>query len=284
MIDLENVFKLTRPFISAASGLVELDGKFFIISDDENFIGIYNRETQKGAASVVFKEVLPIDKSLRKKMKRDIEALVLLPDLKKLVLVPSGSTAMRESGALISDSGFIEKELRFHSLYSELRKSFSELNIEGGLVFEDDFFLFQRGNGSKNQNGIISFSLKAFLNNDILDLKILPVELGSIKNVNLSITDATRIKNKILFLAVAEDSDSTYLDGQVVGSVLGIMNKSGEVVCMSNLNTASKPEGICFSISEDCFFLVTDDDDRNCPSSLLKGFLPQDWKVHLNKN
>lgn len=284
MIELENVFKLTQPFISAASGLVELDGKFFIIADDENFIGIYNCETQKGSASIVFKEVLPIDKSLRKKMKRDIEALVLLPNLKKLLLVPSGSTPMRECGALISDSGHIEKELTFHSLYSELRESFSELNIEGGLVFGDEFFLFQRGNGSKNQNGIISFSLKAFLNNDILNLKILPVELGCIKGVNLSITDATRIKNKILFLAVAEDSDSTYLDGQVVGSVLGIMNRSGEVVCTSRLNTPSKPEGIFFSASENCFFLVTDDDDRNCPSSMLKGYLPQDWKVHVNKD
>jgi hypothetical protein len=283
MIELEKVLELIQPFISAASGLVELNGKFFVISDDENFVGIYNLDSKQGSASVIFNAILPVEKSARKKMKGDLEALVLLPGRNQLLLIPSGSTPQREWGALMSDCGQIEKKVTFHSLYSKLRDSFSELNIEGGVVFDDELYLFQRGNGPKKQNGIITFSLNEFLNNEKLQLNILPVDLGSIHGVNFSFTDATRIRDHILFLAVAEDSDSTYFDGKVTGSVLGMMNKKGEVLCMTPLNTSSKPEGICFSSTQNCFYLVTDDDDRNCPSSMLKGFLPSDWNIHFNK-
>lgn len=282
MIELEKVMNLIQPFISAASGLVELDGKFFIISDDENFVGIYDRTTLLGSASIVFDEILPADKALRKKMKRDIEALVFLPALKKLLLIPSGSTPRREFGALLNHAGLVEKQISFHALYSELGKNFSELNIEGGVVVDDELFLFQRGNGSKKQNGMIIVNLMAFLADKELKPKIISVDLGSVKNVALSFTDVTRINNSILFLAVAEDSDSTYFDGKITGSVLGLLNKEGEVICVSPLNTSSKPEGIFYSTAEKCFYLVTDDDNNQLPSSLFKGFLPDEWKIHVN--
>jgi hypothetical protein len=229
----------------------------------------------------VFNENLPNDKALRKKKKHDIEALVLLPQQNKLLLVPSGSTPARQRGAIMGQLGQFENEVSFHHLFSELSKEFNELNIEGGVVIGDELYLFQRGNGPKNQNGIIILNLVAFLSNEKLKFKILPIDLGTLKGINLSFTDATVAGTKILFLAVAEDSNSTYFDGEVAGSVLGIMNPRGEILCTTPLATSSKPEGLCYSSSEKCFYVVTDDDNRELPSSLFRGHLPAEWTTLL---
>jgi hypothetical protein len=281
MITIEKMMEFKQPFISAASGLIESHGKFFVVADDENFLAIYDQRTQIGQVSQVFNEILPNEKALRKKNKHDIEALVLLPQQNKLLLVPSGSTPARQRGAIMSQAGQFENEVSFHLLFSQLTKEFSEINIEGGVVIGDELYLFQRGNGPKNQNGIIILNLTAFLSNQKLKLKILPIDLGTHKGINLSFTDATVAGTKILFLAVAEDSNSTYLDGQVVGSVLGMMNPSGEILCTTPLATSSKPEGLCYSSSEKCFYVVTDDDNRDLPSSLFRGYLPEEWNLDL---
>lgn len=281
MIKLEKMMELNQPFISAASGLVEINGEFFVIADDENFLGVYNLETLNGFTVPIFNETLPEEKALRKKQKRDFEALVHLSQQKQLLIVPSGSTAMRERGAVISDSGQFVKEISFHSLYSDLSKYFSELNIEGGVVVDEELWLFQRGNGLQNQNGIVSLNLNDFLAGRPLEPKIMPIQLGEVKGVKLSFTDATKADKNILFLAVAENSQSTYLDGAVVGSFLGIMNQSGVILRTAPLATSSKPEGLCYNSSQKCFYLVTDDDNRQSPAVLFRGFLPDEWTTIL---
>jgi hypothetical protein len=278
MIQLKKIMELKQPFISAASGLVELEDKFFVIADDENFLGVYDLETLNGSAFPIFHERLSENKALRKKQKSDFEALVLLPERKKLLIVPSGSTANRERGAVMSASGQFEKEISFHALYTDLRKYFSELNIEGGVVFDEDLWLFQRGNGQLNQNGIFVLNLNDLLLNKKLTPKTIPIQLGALKDVSLSFTDATKADGNILFLAVAENTLSTYLDGAIVGSILGIMNRSGEILHTSPLVTDSKPEGISYNSLTKCFHLVTDDDDRDVPSALYRGNLPKEWE------
>jgi len=273
--------ELKRPFISAASGLVEIDGKFFVIADDENFIGIYDLETQSGVSVDIFNESLPAEKSLRKKNKRDFEALVHLPKQKQVLLVPSGSTINRERGALISEAGVFQKEFSFHIIFSELRKHFPEINIEGGVVVDEQLWLFQRGNGLQNLNGLIKLNLADFLANKVVQPEIVLIDLGAVQGTNLTFTDATKADKNILFLAVAENSLSTYDDGSVMGSILGIMGRNGDVICTTPLATTSKPEGLCYSSSKKCFYLVTDDDNRQYSSILLRGNLPAEWMTIL---
>jgi hypothetical protein len=82
----------------------------------------------------------------------------------------------------------------------------------------------------------------------------------------LSFTDATIYNNNILFLAVAEATESTYFDGEYKGSVLGKMNLNGDVISMREILIPSKPEGIALNLNH--LYLVTDDDDRAKPSRL----------------
>jgi hypothetical protein len=282
MIKLEKIFDLKDPFISAASGLVVHDNKIFVISDDENFIGIYNFETQTGQKSVLFKEVLPDNKLLRKKQKGDFEALVHLTHLKKLLVIPSGSTTNRMRGALLFENGEFAQEISFAPLYELLGDQIKEINIEGGIAVDEELWLFQRGNGVENKNALIFLNLTDFLNASPLHPRILDVSLGNFHQVPLSFTDATKAEHVILFLSVAEDSQSTYLDGTVVGSVLGVMNQLGEILDTMTLDTNSKPEGLSYNAFDKCFYVVTDDDNPHHPASLFKGELPKEWHKYFS--
>ncbi len=132
--------------------------------------------------------------------------------------------------------------------------------------------LFQRGNGRKNQNGTIDVNLADLLVEKITISFVKHMELGKHNGENLSFTDATLFNNQIYFLAVAEASESTYLDGEFKGSGLGIMDLKGKIIGIEPLNLKHKPEGLC--IDGDSFFVVTDDDDRAMPAQLFKGKLP----------
>lgn len=281
MVTLNSVMLLNQPFISAASGLMKIDQQIFVVADDENFLGRYDLVSQTGCSFRVFSGELPENKELRKKAKADIESIILVPNNKDLLLIPSGSTFTRDRGALIDVQGNFLQEVSFTLLYQNLHSHFPELNIEGGLIYDQQLFLFQRGNGPKGQNALISLPWKDFLQNNCLKLKVQLIELGSLGQVKLTFTDATNFGKNFLFLAVAEDSASVYLDGKVSGAVLGILSPEGVVLAQKRLGTRSKPEGISFCEASYSFYLVTDDDDRLRPAQLLLGELPLEWKSFL---
>ena len=272
---------LTQPFISAASGLVELEGKYYVIADDEHFLGAFDPTHKSGKSIVIFKDQLPEEHKARKKQKADFESLVYLKSRHCLLAIPSGSEPNRIKGALIDPEGKWIEEFSFQELYVELTQHFPELNIEGGAVYENELWLWQRGNGSLHQNGLIRMQLDHFLSGKITILSIRPVQLGRHANINISFTDGCITDNGIFFLATAEDTSSTYLDGQIHGSFLGMMDASGNILVMEQLAIKSKPEGLCLKNQSSCFYLVTDDDDRSKPASLWEGSLPSAWKSFL---
>lgn len=281
MITLKAMMTLTQPFISAASGLVELDGKFYVMADDENFLGVFNPQTHSGQEFQIFEAPLPDEFKARKKVKPDIESLVYLPAQNHLLAIPSGSTPNRQKGALIITDGTKFRDLSFQELYAKLAEHFQELNIEGGAVRENELWLWQRGNGKSGQNGIIRLNLDSFLSGKIEQLSIKNVDLGLHSNVNVSFTDGCITDKGIFFLAAAEDSSSTYLDGEVLASFLGMQDANGNVLYMEQLELKSKPEGLCMNHESSCFYIVTDDDDRSRPATLLAGMVPSEWKSFL---
>lgn len=268
--------ELTQPFISAASGLIKIDHQCYVIGDDENFVGRYDLLKQTGETFVLFQDVLPEDKTERKKLKKDFEAMVYLPRTQNILVLPSGSTHQRETAALMNLNGELVQVISLHELYQSLRLTITELNIEGGVLIEDSLFLFQRGNGKLGMNALVKLSYPELA----LD-SILPIDLGEIQSVKLTFTDATNFGNNFLFLAVAEASASTYLDGEVVGSVLGILTPQGRILAQEQLQIISKPEGLSFSKEDFSFLVVTDDDDRAKPALLMLGKLPLEWKSFL---
>ncbi|MBC8882757.1 hypothetical protein H9X57_03270 [Flavobacterium piscinae] len=71
------------------------------------------------------------------------------------------------------------------------------LNIEGAVNYKNNWLLFQRGNGSANQNGIVI--LKESLENPST-ITFVPLILPTEKAVNVTFTDAILVEGKIYFL------------------------------------------------------------------------------------
>lgn len=256
---------VTKLPVHAASGLIIARGKFFVVADDE--VHILAGTPDKGFSPyALWKEKLPANEKERKKVKPDFESVFLDGD--ELVVIPSLSRKNRIEGARIrlSDSGkiFSHGTFSLKGLRKNLDEVIPDLNIEGALRHDGKIHLFQRGNGEKGMNAVIAL--------DTLESKsftITPVQLPSIRDVKYTITDAAVKDDEIWFLAVAERSDSTYLDGEVLGSALGKFDETFKVKEFFPIDLRHKTEGLAFD-AEGTAWLVTDDDSREKPSRLFR--------------
>ncbi len=249
-------------FISAASGLVCLANRFYVVADDELHLCSFSYDPlSPGEPFPLFEGSLPLEPKARKKEKPDFEALVLLPaspDLpdRSLLALPSGSKRHRSRGswmALQSESKIVgcAQTVDCTALYEKLSETFSDLNIEGAVIRGKHLILLQRGNGD-SPNALIELDL-----NQVLEglkycriaaysaHRIIPYDLGTLGGVKYSFTDATIAPDgNILFIAVAEDSQSTYDDGICSGSALGMIDSEGRVRFQAVIHPLMKAEGI----------------------------------------
>ena len=267
-LGLQQLYTFSDPFVSAASGLALVEDHFYVVADDELFALKLHRNFNFAQSITLFPGELSLDKKLRKRIKPDLESIVALPS-GEILCVPSGSETHRVRGALIK--GESVREISFESLYGVLRGMFTELNIEGAVVVGESLRLFQRGNGAKRENATVDVNLKDFLHGSLSMSQPRRYKLGGIEGAALSFTDATQFQDRIYFLAAAEACESTYLDGEFRGAVLGVMDLSGTILGHKALDIPSKPEGLV--VEGERFYVVTDDDDRSKPSRLLSGSL-----------
>lgn len=267
--------------VKAASGLFKSGKHFFVIADDELSLFQFSFEGATSMKSMPLRSGdLAIDPKERKRQKPDWEALVKL-EIKNqqdiLLAIPSGSTENRMAGAfvLLDSQGMIDQshqvtQVDFSRIYSALKEKLSDLNIEGACIFDHKLKLFQRGNGASGVNAIIDIELDGFCNDlekriQIDPKNILKIEmydLGELAGYKLDFTDACALDDKIWFLAAAEDSRSTYEDGQYQGAILGCLDLNGKEIERYEIDCAEKPEGLWVEAESNrlCFYIVSDAD------------------------
>ncbi len=278
---LQNIF--------AASGLVKIGETFYVIADDDLALGIIEQYKEIKLVPLVA-GTLPQEHKDRKKLKPDWEALVVVSKKNipiELLAVPSGSTPNRQMGSFIAfkDDGLISTSVDFSKIYSSLLTSFPNLNIEGACFTQKCLQLFQRGNGSDAKSAVINLSLEGVLE-DIRTTQILAQDrilgykeysLGKIGGIPLCFTDACFVnENETWFLAAAEAGASTYEDGGFAGAILGVLDDSGTVKDIFNLDIAHKPEGLSVEISDNnerIIHVVTDADSSEMPAVLYRGLV-----------
>jgi len=268
MIKFKPIYTFQDPYIAAASGLVQKDGNFYVVSDDELSLVNFTLGS-KGEVIRIFEGTLPDDHKARKKQKPDLESLVMLTD-GSVLCVPSGSKPNRIRGAIVHPDKNVE-ELSFGNIFGELLRRFPELNIEGAVLYQDMIRLFQRGNGKRHQNAVIDLKLSDFLSDQFTSLNVIDVKLGTLNAIPLSFTDASFSQGLFWFLAVSENSESTYLDGEFSGAIIGALDLEGNILFQEEIDIPEKPEGLV--VNEKEVFIVTDADDRTKPSKLYSGVL-----------
>lgn len=283
-----------HPHLSAASGLVQVGPWLYVVADDELHLGQFLLEgNTPGVLHRSFEGDLPLEHEERKAAKPDIEALTLLPNFllpgtsdktHSVLLAPgSGSKKNRHSSALIpldktgniiGDPTVIELE----NFYDFLKGEIGKINIEGAAIVGNHIFLFQRGNKKNKLNASIKIALDDFY--QILlkpdkklkpPIHISPYDLGLIDQVPLCFTDATSLANgNIIFTASAENTSDSHLDGQCMGSAIGMIDHKGKLIMLEPVDKTVKLEGIAADATGNTIelLLVTDADDAAHPATL----------------
>jgi hypothetical protein len=273
---------LGQAHLSAASALVRVGERLYVVADDELHLGLFSlADEDPGRLVRLFEGELPAPKAARKAAKPDLEALALLPALPghgqgALLALGSGSKANRQRAVLLGlEQGALPRQLDLAPLYQPLHEYFSDLNIEGGFLLGEEFLLLQRGNQGQATNAAVHYrwaELRDWLLGDgplPTPPIIRPVELGELGGVALGLTDGAALADgRWLFSAAAENTADSYNDGACLGAVIGLVERDGRVRRLAELEGRWKVEGIALDEAGD-LLLVTDADDPATAASLL---------------
>ncbi len=253
--------------IGATSGIVYQDNSLFIVSDNSTFLYQYNINEKTLDKIKLFENS---QESIAKKDKADFEVLTLFEN--KLYLFGSGSTKKRNAKVTFNLKNHEIKEKNLSKIYKRLIESISiaddELNIEGVIITDQTIYFFQRGNGANAQNGVFSYDRK----NKTVAFEL--ITLPKIKGIEATFTDAILIDDTIYFLAAAENSSSTYDDGEVMGSIIGTIDlKTMQLKSSIQISDKHKFEGVTLykkTATQIELLLCEDNDTEELVSTIYK--------------
>jgi hypothetical protein len=254
--------------IAAPSGLLYIQKVLFIISDSSYFLYQYDLEKEL----LLKLPLVPNAKeNIVKAEKPDLESITQHGN--QLLLLGSGSTPQRNSMFTLHLENDALQTQDLSALYHKLKHvgslSDEQLNIEGAIYAHETMLLFQRGNAKNSTNGIFIIP-----NQQEIPIRFIPISLPTLDGIETTFTDAILIGETIYFLASAEKTDSTYEDGVVLGSILGIMHApSFEILEVHLLSDHQKFEGITRyneTATEFEFLLCEDNDTESLEAKIYK--------------
>jgi hypothetical protein len=284
-----------EPHLSAASGLVRVGNRFYVVADDENHLGVFSAHDHAAPGELlrVLRGDLPDGMKKRKAAKADFEALVALPAFADyshgaLMALGSGSRENRMNAVLISldANGVAHRDegrprvVDFTPLFQSLIDEFGDVNIEGAFIDGDHLSLLQRGNKGSGRNARIRVALAPLMaglarGEDSVSREFVDVvdfSLGQVNDVPFGFTDAAALPDGgFVFTAAAEDTENSYVDGACAGSVIGFVDAQDRVRDVLPLANSPKVEGIAAQLSDGALtlHLVTDPDDASVAAQLF---------------
>jgi hypothetical protein len=301
-----------RPaYVRAASGLAWVGQRLAVIQDDASFLALVDPAT--GLAEAFSLPAGPggarqfDDARGNKAAKLDLEALAVVPASTGALLAAfgSGSLPPRETVVLLSFAGIEPASIVVRAasaFYAQLRRATgfagSDMNVEGALYVDGALKLFGRGNGIILGNlrpinascDVIWTELVAYLHRPAALTPPAPsgitqYELGVLDAVPLGFTDVALGRGTaILYSAAAESSPDATRDGEVRGSVLGVIGADSRTARWTELREETggrfvgKVEGLVLDKDvENRAFAVVDSDDHTRPSELLEVALSGPW-------
>lgn len=254
--------------IGSASGLHLEGSDLFVVSDNASVIYQFDTENRQLQSHKLYDS--DVSENILKKQKPDLECLAYADA--HLYAFGSGSTENRHKVYRFSPDTKKTETLDLSRLYSKMQQAsgidVSNFNLEGAFFAYDNWYFFQRGNGSDGQNGFFRCSDLS----ENATVKFTPVHLPKILENPCGFTDAVFKNGNCYFLAAAESSGSTYEDGDVGGSAIGKIDlKTGKVTGFFMLSGFLKFEGLTMigETKEELAFLLCVDDDSDVLESKI---------------
>jgi hypothetical protein len=300
------------PHVRAASGLSAFKEYIAVIQDDANWLALIDAEDN--VTAVPLPPSTHGDRVFSKGRgnegdKYDLEACICVSARSgpELIGFSSGSRVdrawilrVREKGIIGAGAAgtdianrlsaeFLDARSFYRSMRDNASFSGAGLNIEGALTLHDDLIrLFQRGNAKpcgslQPLDATADLSWSALIehltnpNSPPPDLQnVRTYDLGHLDDVRLTFSDAEHLGNgSILFSASAEHPKT----GEIVGSVLGLINAAGEaswteLIDLDGSKFGRKIEGLTIDGRDPRkIHFVVDDDDEDVPSEMFEAVL-----------
>ena len=267
---LELLFQIIG--IGSASGLFHKDNLLTVISDNSGFLYEYNTESKD---LKTYSLIPNAASNIPKKQKPDFEAVT--SDAQNFYIFGSGSTQNRNTMVQFDKaSKTAVKAVDLSDLYLSMQ-SFGNIkpedfNIEGVALSGETWYFLQRGNGAKGKNMIFTVEAQNLENN--FTILANDYKLPKIKGIRTTFTDGILVGKKLYFLATAEDSKSTYSDGEVLGSIIGSVNiETMKLEFTQQITDKHKFEGLALISDSDKqieFWLCEDNDTDIQQSEIYK--------------
>lgn len=275
----------------SGSGIAYVGGKYYAIGDDSPFLYVID-ENFKIIEQISLLEVKADDfkgNRIKKKRKTDFETLEAISS-SELVTFGSGSKSPQRDIFVQIHLGASPKITSFNltSFYEEIKKlpllTHSELNIEATAYLNGQLYLFNRAN-----NVIIRFNYQQFLKflsgGVFPTLEAVKVTLPIIEGYEAGFSGAAKWNDsQLIFTASVEETDDAYNDGEIIGSLVGVLNIADfsavkverySIIPNSNQKTL-KVESVTLPATsamrcDDSVIFITDDDNGN--TELIKARL-----------
>ncbi len=263
--------------IGSASGLLFKDQSLYIVSDNSGYLYDYHMDSKDLKRHALVQN--PTENT-PKKEKADFESLTAFQDT--IYVFGSGSSSKR-NGMITFDENQKKKIAtnNLSNLYTVMQNFASikpeDFNLEGSIYDGENWYFFNRGNGPGNRNTLFSIHAKKL--DQEFRLMSNDYKLPKIKGVRTSFTDGVLVDNKLYFLATAENTQSTYADGAILGSVIGRIDlETMKIDFTKKISATNKFEGLSVYKKDHSKieFLLCEDSDSEALQSTI-------YKLTLNK-
>lgn len=259
--------------VGSASGLFLYQNLLYVIGDNSGYLYEYHIANERLNRIQILPKPSLLE-NIPKKDKPDFEVLCYYDEV--LYILGSGSAANRN---LMVEYRLKTKEIIRHDLsklYQRIKEVVSiddaNLNIEGAIFTGEEWFLFNRGNGNAAKNGIIKIAGHNLTAEN--KIEFFAIVLQKTNHVIASFTDAILYKDQIYFIAAAEDTTSTFDDGEIQGSYMGSIDcKTLSLNYTKKIADRQKFEGITFFKQHDDkieFLLCEDRDTEHLETIIYK--------------
>jgi hypothetical protein len=259
------------PAVRAGSAILRAGDRLLVVQDDAFEVVWVDLPSLALERLALHGEGSPLPKF----QKPDFEAAFAAPD-GTLVIVGSASTSKRRFVARIKGPGSAVEIIDAGALFDAVTEAIGTTpNIEGAALIGETVTLLHRGSGA-DPNASVDVPLEAFFGAaPPQSLSARRFDLGAIGAVPLTFTDAAPLGgDRLLYLAVAEDTPNAIADGPILGGAVGVIDSRGarytRLLLENGEPFTGKAEGIALDGSGRSGFLVTDPDSPDAPAELCR--------------
>ncbi len=224
------------PKLPSASGIELVDSTYYVVGDDAPFLYQLDKNFKQTKKTALFDTTDFATGRIPKAVKPDLESIAHFTYGRDhmLMLPGSGSGPKRNRAFLVNLTDKMKvQELDFSRLYTFLKRVMrlegdGELNLEGLAMDNTYTYMLQRALGTSS-NTLLRFDTQDFKRfivgkGDLPAVAVYYFELPAVGGYKTGFSGAFALEGKLFFTASAEDTPNAVADGEVMGSVVGVID------------------------------------------------------------